>query len=142
MWQWLSRLARQLKRGDEHCTLGDRGENLAARYLEERGFRVLERQLRGRHGELDLIAMDGETVVFVEVKTRTTRGAGDPAEAVTFAKQKRITQSALTYLKRRGWLERRTRFDVVSILWNGGDGKPEIQHYRSAFEAAGFGQMY
>ena len=123
-------------------SLGDQGESVAAKYLEGRGFHILERQLRGRHGELDLIAVDGDTVVFVEVKTRATSIAGDPTEAVTAAKQKRITQSALAYLKRRQWLQRRTRFDVVSILWNGKDGHPEIRHYPAAFEAAGYGQLY
>ena len=123
-------------------SLGNRGEAVAATFLEGRGFHILERQLRGRHGELDLIAVDGDTIVFIEVKTRATSVAGDPTEAVTVAKQKRITQSALAYLKRRKWLQRRTRFDVVSILWSGKDGHPEIRHYPAAFEATGFGQMY
>ncbi len=138
VWKWLS----IFRRPQQALSLGDQGESVAATYLEGRGFQILERQLRGRHGELDLVAVDGDTVVFVEVKTRATSVAGDPTEAVTVAKQKRITQSALAYLKRRRWLQRRTRFDVVSILWNGKDGHPEIRHYPAAFEAAGFGQLY
>lgn len=140
MWQWLKNLwARPAASSDR---LGNRGENLAAEHLERQGFQILERQLRGHFGELDLVALDADTVVFVEVKTRATMAAGDPTEAITRAKQKKITQSAVAYLKRRGWLERRSRIDVVSILWRGRDGKPEIRHYRSAFDATGFGQMY
>lgn len=138
MWNWLSHWWQRPKTA---IRLGDRGEDLAAETLKKQGMRVIERQLRGHYGELDLVALDAETVVFVEVKTRTSNVAGDPTEAVTPAKQKKITQSALAYLKRRGWLERRCRFDVVSIIWN--DGKaPDVKHYRSAFEASGSGQMY
>jgi putative endonuclease len=122
--------------------LGDRGEDLAARHLERQGLRIIERQSRGPCGELDLVALDADTVVFVEVKTRSTSAAGDPTEAVTPAKQQKITRSALAYLKRRGWLERRCRFDVVAILWNDNGGPPEVRHYPSAFDASGFGQMF
>ncbi len=139
MWRWFARL---WPRSNAARPLGDRGENLAAEYLERKGFRILERQLRGLYGELDLVALDADTVVFIEVKTRATSAAGDPTEAVTLVKQKKITQSALAYLKRRGWLERRSRFDVVSILWNGVGGTPDVKHYPAAFDATGFGQMY
>lgn len=139
MWQWIKKLwARPLPAE----RLGNSGENLAAEYLERQGFQILERQWRSRFGELDLVAVDSETIVFVEVKTRATMAAGDPTEAITRAKQKKITQSALAYLKRRGWLQRRSRIDVVSILWQGQNGQPDIRHYRSAFDATGFGQMY
>ena len=103
--------------------------------------RILERQLRGDFGEIDLIALDADTVVFVEVKTRSTTAAGDPTEAITPAKQRKMTQSALAYLKRRGWLQRRARFDVVAIVWDG-EHTPEVRHFRNAFEAFGTGQMY
>lgn len=124
------------------ASLGNSGESLAAQFLERNGFKIIERQLRGPYGELDLVALDADTVVFVEVKTRATNAAGDPTEAITRAKQRKVTQSALAYLKRRHWLERRCRFDVVSILWQGSDGQPEIRHYPAAFDASGFGQMY
>jgi putative endonuclease len=139
MWQWFARF---WQRSTTPVSLGNRGETLASQFLERQGMRILERQYRGNYGELDLVAQDGDTVVFIEVKTRTTAIAGDPTEAVTPTKQKKITQSALAYLKRRRWLNRRTRFDVVSILWNGPGGEPEIRHYPSAFEATGSGQMY
>lgn len=98
--------------------------------------------MRGRFGELDLVALDGDVIAFVEVKTRSNTSAGHPTEAITSAKQRKITQSALAYLKRRGWLERRARIDVISVLWSDGGSDPQIQHYINAFEATGFGQMY
>lgn len=139
MWTWLSKFLRRPAAADR---LGDRGECAAAKYLEAQGFRILERQHRGHFGEVDLIAIDGDTLVFVEVKTRARTSAGDPTEAVDLPKQRKITKSALAYLKRKAWLERRCRFDVVAILWDAGGGRPAIKHYRSAFEATGFGQMY
>jgi putative endonuclease len=110
--------------------------------LEQLGYRILERQMRGRFGELDLVALDGAVVVFVEVKTRSTIAAGHPTEAITTAKQRKITQSALAYLKRRGWLERRARIDVISVLWSHAGAKTQIQHYINAFDSTGFGQMF
>ena len=83
------------------------------------GMRVLERRFRLRSGEIDLIAEDGRTVVFVEVKTRRGAGFGRPAEAVTATKRKRMARVALAFLKGRGWLERISRFDVVEVYAEG-----------------------
>lgn len=126
---WLTRL------------LGDKGERLAVRHLKRLGYRILARQSRSRIGELDVVALDGECIVFVEVKTRSSQAAGHPAEALTLAKQYQLTRVALAWLKARGLLERRARFDVVAITW--GDGTdPVIEHYRNAFEPVGRGQMF
>jgi putative endonuclease len=122
--------------------LGDRGERASARYLRRQGFRILSRQSSGRLGEIDLIAEDGETIVFVEVKTRSSASAGEPVEAVTLGKQKQLTRLALAWLKRRGLLERRARFDVIAVLWPEGAREPEITHYRNAFEPVGVDGMY
>jgi putative endonuclease len=119
--------------------LGNRGERAAARYLRRRGLRVLARGYRTRHGEIDLIARDGDTLVFVEVKARRR---GVPAEAVTDEKQRRITLAALHFLRKHGLLEVRCRFDVVAIVWPDGRGEPEIQHIPNAFEAVGRWQMF
>ena len=121
---------------------GDRGEREAARYLRRRGYKILARKFRTRLGELDLVARDDETIVFVEVKTRSTNQAGHPTEAITPAKQRRLTQLALAFLKRYGLLERRARFDVVSIVWSSGSRPPTIEHYPNAFEAVGRFQMH
>jgi putative endonuclease len=119
--------------------LGDRGENEAARYLRRQGFRILVRGYSTTRGEVDLIARDGDTVVFIEVKTRRQ---GEPLEAVTLEKQRRLTLAALQFLKQHGLLERRCRFDVVAILWPDARRAPTIEHIRHAFEAVGYGQFF
>ena len=139
MWNWLARLWSPRFPSD---TLGNRGEVAAAHFLERLGYRIIERQMRNHFGELDLVAINGDLVVFVEVKTRTTLLAGHPTEAVTTTKQRKITRCALAYLKRRGWLERSVRFDVIAVVWSGEDDAPQIQHYISAFDSGDFGQMY
>jgi putative endonuclease len=122
--------------------LGDRGEKAAVRFLRKQGYRILQRQFRNAVGEMDIIAKDGDWIVFVEVKTRQSDAAGEPVEAVTFAKQKQLTRTALSYLKRYNLLEHAARFDVLSIIWPDDAAKPEITHYRSAFEPVGSGQMF
>ena len=94
---------------------------------------------RTAQGEIDLIARDGETLVFVEVKTRRT---GTPAEAVTPEKQRRLTLAALRFLKQHGLLEQRCRFDIVAIVWADDRGAPVIEHIPDAFPAVGRGQMF
>jgi putative endonuclease len=93
-------------------------------------------------GELDLVAVDGRTIVFVEVKTRRSHEAGHPAEAVGPEKQRRRTRLALAYLKRHELLEFAARFDVVAITWPEDAQKPAIEHIRNAFEAVGRGQLF
>jgi putative endonuclease len=117
--------------------LGRRGEDAAARYLAGLGYRILERGRRLRAGELDLVALDGRTVVFVEVKTRQGADHGSPADAVDRRKQTRLTRAALAYLKRHRLLDRPSRFDVVSIVWPAEVVEPDMRHIRGAFEAQG-----
>jgi putative endonuclease len=119
--------------------LGDRGERAAARYLRRRGLRVITRGYRTALGEIDLIARDGDTLVFVEVKTRR---AGLPAEAVTAEKERRLTLTALQFLRRYRLLEQRCRFDVVAVVWPDAAGSPTIQHIVNAFEPPGRGQFF
>jgi putative endonuclease len=119
--------------------LGDRGERMAARFLRRQGMRILMRGYTAHHGEIDLIARDGDTLVFVEVKTRRQ---GVPAEAVTPEKQRRITLAALHFLREHGLLEQRCRFDIVAIDWPDDRREPRIDHIRNAFEAVGRGQMF
>jgi putative endonuclease len=120
---------------------GDAGERTAARALQSRGYRILARQSRSRIGEIDLIALDRETIVFVEVKTRASHMAGHPAEAVTIAKQRQLTRAALAWLKQHRLLDRRGRFDVIAITWQSG-APPVIEHIQNAFEATGSSGMY
>ena len=111
-------------------TLGKSGEERAARELERRGYAILARRYRTRHGEIDIVADDGGTIVFVEVKTRETAECGSAAEAVTIHKQRRLTAMAVDYLARNQGHGRPCRFDVVAI-----DG-PVVTVYRAAFDAS------
>jgi putative endonuclease len=81
-------------------------------------------------------------VVFVEVKTRTSQQAGDPSEAVDAEKQRRLTRTALSFLKRHGLLDNSARFDVVAVTWGDAAAKPRIEHIRDAFPATGLRGMY
>lgn len=123
-------------------SLGRRGEDAAARYLKRHKYRLIARGVRSRLGELDIVAADGRTVVFVEVKTRRTTDAGHPAEAIDPDKQRRMTRAALAYLKANGLLEYRARFDVVAVLWPEGARRPTIELYRNAFSPVGRGQFF
>jgi putative endonuclease len=135
----ISRLRARWRR---YQSLGERGERAAARYLRRLGYTIVSRRERGRMGELDLVAVDGRTVVFIEVKTRRTHDAGHPAEAVGPEKQQRLTRLALAFLKRHDLLEQKARFDVLAITWPATARKPVIEHIQNAFEAVGRGQMF
>jgi len=134
-------LARWLGRLLPPESLGNRGERLAASYLRRLGYKIISRSATGKLGELDLVALDGQTVVFVEVKTRQSADQGHPAEAVDRQKQHRLTRVALGYLRRHGLLEHPARFDVVAITWPL-DGKPQVEHIKGAFEATGTAGFY
>jgi len=123
-------------------TLGQRGEAAAARYLKRRGYIIVGRSERDRLGELDLVAVDHRTVVFVEVKTRSSHDAGHPTEAVDQEKQRRLTRAALSYLRRHDLLEHAARFDVIAITWPSRAKRPMIEHFPNAFEPTGRGQMF
>jgi putative endonuclease len=96
-------------------TLGKSGEDLAAAELERRGYAILARRYRTRHGEIDIVADDAGTLVFIEVKVRATRECGSAAEAVTRDKQRRLGSMAADYLARHDLSEVACRFDVVAI---------------------------
>jgi putative endonuclease len=106
---------------------------------------IVARQVRLAGGELDLVAVEGETIVFVEVKTRRSDHAGHPLEAITAEKQRRLTRAALAFLRRHGLLEYSSRFDLVAVIWpedRAAGGPPRISHIRNAFEPPGEGQMF
>ncbi|MDY6084995.1 MAG: YraN family protein [Dialister sp.] len=111
--------------------LGRRGEDIACRYLEERGMSLVKKNYKRVHGEVDLIMDDGETLVFVEVKTRQNYRYGRPVEAVTYWKQKHIRYCADMYVWENKIIDRHIRFDVVEVML--GSGEPKINHIRHAF---------
>jgi putative endonuclease len=123
-------------------TLGQRGEAAAASFLKRLGYKIVARGQRSGLGEIDLVAVEGRTVVFVEVKTRVSQDAGNPAEAVGRDKERRLTRLALGYLKRHDLLEHPARFDIVAVTWPAGQRRPRIEHVKNAFEAVGRGQMF
>jgi len=116
-------------------TLGKAGEDLACRELRRRGCAILARRFRTRLGEIDIVARDGETIVFVEVKARAGNAWGGPAEAVTPAKQRRLVRMAVDYLARARDHERPCRFDVVAITMGG--ERPRVTWYPNAFTVGG-----
>jgi len=113
--------------------LGKTGEDLACRELEQRGYVIVARRYRQCGAELDIIARDGATTVFVEVKAREGREFGEGAEAVTAWKRRRLTRAALDYLTRNHLMNTPCRFDVVSIHFDA--GCPMIDVYQNAFDA-------
>lgn len=99
-------------------TVGDAGEDFAARMLEDTGYTILERNFRTRIGEIDIIATRDAVLHFIEVKTRTGDGFGYPADAVTESKQNTIRRSSEIYLSRRRSMWRRISLDVVEVTFN------------------------
>jgi putative endonuclease len=114
--------------------LGKSGEDRAVVELERREYAILARRYRTRYGEIDVVARDGETTVFVEVKARTTSEFGSAADAVTPWKQRRLVMMATDYLVRQRLTERPSRFDVVTVEEVDG-GAPRVTVYRNAFGA-------
>ncbi|QDU96286.1 YraN family protein [Lignipirellula cremea] len=123
-------------------TLGQRGERAAARFLKKAGYILIAVSQRDKIGEIDIIAVDGRTVVFVEVKTRRLGQLDTPAEAVTREKQGKLTRLALGFLRRNELLEQPARFDVIAVSWPEDAREPQIQHLPNAFPAIGSGQMF
>ena len=121
--------------GDHRGGFGIRAEEWAARLLERQGYRILERRYRTRIGEIDLVALHGETLVFVEVKARGSGGCGLPAESVDARKRARLARVAALYLAREGAGEVPCRFDVVEVIL-GPTGRPAARVIRDAFQLA------
>jgi putative endonuclease len=114
---------------------GRRGEDVAAAYVTGLGYRVVVRNFRCRAGEIDLVALDAETIVFVEVRSRTGTGRGTPLESVDGRKQAQVGRVARHFLAARGWHERAARFDVVGVRLDA--EPPVVEHVRGAFDLVG-----
>ena len=112
--------------------LGERGEDAAAAYLERIGVTVVQRNWRCQHGEIDIVGLEGSTVVLCEVKTRTTRAKGNPEESITSAKRRRYSRLAEAYLQESGLTEVSLRFDVIGLLVIAED-RALLRHHRGAF---------
>jgi len=116
----------------EKKALGKKGEEKALRFLKKKGYRIIEKNYVCKLGEMDIIAKEKDTLVFVEVKTRTTTEFGPPQLAVNSSKQRQLSKVALNYLKEKQLEEVKARFDVVAILL--GQKGEQIELIRDAFE--------
>lgn len=117
-------------------TFGKESEAVAVEHLKKAGYRILEQNYRTRLGEIDIIARDKKTLVFVEVKARRSYSFGNPKAAVTPRKQRKISMVALSYLKAVGQERARARFDVVAVTAYAGEEKPVVEIIKNAFELA------
>lgn len=113
-------------------TLGRSGEEAAVHYLKKKKYRILDRGFRFHRGEIDIIALDRETLVFIEVKTRQSNHFGRPEEAVTPAKQAQLRRLAKAYLALKNLSGLACRFDILSLVADAETGY-KIQHLRDAF---------
>ena len=117
----------------EHLRLGTRGEKLACQFLKRSGYKILYRNFRGRSGgEIDIVCRNGDTLVFIEVKTRTREDFGRPFDAVDRNKQKRIARGALAWLRLLDDPDILFRFDVLEVIIPEG-AQPRIEILRNAF---------
>ena len=112
---------------DSRAAVGRRGEDVAARFLVDAGYVLVERNWRGTRGELDIVAWDGDEIVVVEVKTRTGLGYGHPAEAITVAKLARLKRLAGQWLTERAPRAASIRIDVLAVIL-GPDGVARVEH--------------
>ncbi|MBL8794558.1 MAG: YraN family protein [Planctomycetia bacterium] len=121
---------------------GTRSERAAERFLKRLGCRIIGRNLEYPGGELDLVALDGACIVFVEVRSTESNDVERPAVSVDALKQKKLTQLALRFLQEKKLLNHAARFDVLALSWPAGQSEPRIVHYPNAFEAVGRFQMF
>ncbi|MDD6785741.1 MAG: YraN family protein [Eggerthellales bacterium] len=112
--------------------LGKKGEEAAVRFLERHGYQIVERNWRCTAGEADIIALDGDVLVFVEVKTRSNIDKGYPEEAVTKEKRERYERISAYYLRDAEYVDMRFRFDIIAILVLG-NNKANLRHHINAF---------
>ncbi len=121
---------------------GRRSERSALRFLSRLNFKIIGQNTFDRAGEIDLLAVDGDTLVIVEVRSSEFATHRELALSVDAEKQRRLTNAALRFLHRRQLKNIPVRFDVLTIRWPPNERKPDIRHYRNAFPAVGKFQMH
>ena len=121
-----------------HLKTGRWGEKKAENFLKKAGYQILGRRVRaGRHDELDIIARQDDTLVFVEVKTRKNEQYGRPSAAVNRDKRRKLSRAAVSFLKKRRLRPPHIRFDIVEVIGEPDSGAPEIRHIENAFQLEG-----
>ena len=116
----------------KNAPLGQQGEELAVGFLKKNGYKILCRNFKTRLGEIDIVGLDQDTYCFIEVKTRNSLRFGLPQEAVSLFKQRQMAKAALLFLKGRGLLDAKARFDVVTVICS--DKAPQLDLIKNAFE--------
>lgn len=119
-------------RGNRRRLFGQHGEQRAAQFLQSLGYTIVDRNYRYPRGEIDLVAQDKETIVFVEVRTHRSQEFGNPLASVNKRKQRQIAMTALHYLSRFHLHDRAARFDVIGIMGEGDTA--QLTHIKEAFE--------
>lgn len=120
---------------DGRDALGRRAEDLAATYLRRLGWRIVGRREKVLRGDIDIVAVDGRVVVFVEVRSRSDTRHGHPAETVGRVKQRRIAELATAYIRRHRLQDCQVRIDVVTVTFGESGGEPVVEHFENAFES-------
>ena len=134
MKTFIQRLFSKKRQMPDHLRAGAWGERIAEKELKKLGMKIIGKRVRfGRRFELDLVARDKDTLVFVEVKTRRSEKFGRPFSAVDRAKRRQISKAAIRYLERLRKLPDYIRFDVVEVVGEQGKGEPSVNHIENAF---------
>ena len=120
---------------DPRQALGLRGEAEAEQFLRGLGYRIVGRRERVLRGDIDLVALDDRTVVFVEVRSRSDTTHGHPAETVGFQKQRRIAELATAYIRRHRLEDCQVRIDVVTVTFGAAGSRPVVEHFQNAFDS-------
>lgn len=120
----------------QNLYLGAQGEEAAVDFLKENGYKIITRNYKTKLGEIDIVAKDKDALAFIEVKTRYSDRFGLPYEAVSRTKQRQISKAALTFLKENNLLDKKARFDVVSVIYSAED-KLKFDLIKNAFELDG-----
>ena len=116
----------------EHLRLGKSGEEAAAVFLKNNGYKIICKNYKNKLGEIDIIARDKDTICFIEVKTRASDRFGLPQEAISRHKQHQISKAAVSFLKENNLLEQKARFDVISVMY--AHDPPKLDLIKDAFE--------
>ena len=119
---------------DSRKEVGAKGEKLAAKFLKRKGYRIIHRNYKCKLGEIDIVAEQDRTIVFVEVKTRRTQEFGPPQYAITAAKKGQISRVAMFYIRDRKLVDQSCRFDVIGITFPPESRRPRIEHIENAFQ--------
>lgn len=118
---------------EQNLDIGNLGEEIAKEYLEKKGYKILDQNYKNKIGELDIVAMDGSTFVFIEVKTKTSERFGRPEEMVNFWKQKKLLAVSKLYVLEKKIENKKMRIDVLTVSFNS-FGEPKIEHFENAVE--------